>query len=72
MDVKEKIEEIVEKLKKNPALLAKFKEEPLEALREVTGLDLPEEQLKPVITGIQAKLGADNVADVLGKLGKLF
>ncbi len=72
MDIKEKIEEIVETLKGDPKLLEKFKADPVETLKDVTGLDLPEDQIKPVVAGIKAKLGAGDISDALGKLGKLF
>ena len=72
MELKEKIGEIVEKLKEDPRLLARFKEDPVKAVEEAVGIDLPDEQLRPLVAGIRAKLGADDVSDALGKLGKLF
>lgn len=72
MDLKEKIEEIVEKLKDNPQLLEKFKTDPVAALEGLTGIDLPDDQIKPLIAGIKAKLSADDISDVIGKIGKLF
>ena len=39
MDLKDKIEEIVEKLKSNPQSLAKFQTDPVGALEGLTGID---------------------------------
>jgi len=72
MELKDKIEDIVEKLKSDPALLEKFKGNPVKALEGLTGLDLPDEQLEPLVAGIKAKLNLSNVSGALGKLGKLF
>ena len=39
---------------------------------QLTGIDLPEQQLQPVITGIKAKLGAGQLENALDGLKKLF
>ena len=72
MDLKDKIEEIVEKLKGNPQLLEKFKADPVSAIEGLTGIDLPDEQIKPLVVGIKAKLGADDISGAIGKISKLF
>ena len=72
MDLKDKIEESVEKLKSNPQSLAKFQTDPVGALEGLTGIDLPDDQIKPLVAGIKAKLGVGDVSDVIGKIGKLF
>lgn len=72
MDLKKKIEETVETLKSNPKLLEQFKSDPVAALESLLGIDLPEDQIKPLIAGIQAKLAEKDVSKVLGKLGKFF
>lgn len=71
-DVKEKVEEIISNLKKDPALMAQFKKEPVKAVEKVLGINLPDEQLKPVVDAVSAKLAAGDVAEKLGGLGKLF
>lgn len=72
MDIKAKIEEIVEKIKKDEELQELFKEDPVSALEKVTGIDLPNDQLDTVIAGVKAKLTADNIGDTLKGLGGLF
>lgn len=70
--LKEKLTEIVEKLKSDPKLLARFKTEPEAALREVTNIPLSEEQLKSVEKAVKTALEASGIADRLGDLKKLF
>ena len=57
-DIKEKVDELVKKLQEDPALLKNFQSDPVKTLEQLTGIDLPEQQLQPVITGIKAMLGA--------------
>ena len=72
MDIKAKIEELVEKIKKNPALLKKFQTEPVKVVEELVGIDLPDEMIEKVVDGIKAKITADKVGDALGALGDIF
>ena len=72
MDIKEKIETAVKKLKENPALLKKFDKEPVKVIEELIGMDLPDDLVNQLIDGIKAKLAAEKVGDALQGLGKLF
>ena len=72
MNIKEKIEEIVEKIQTDKKLREKFEDEPVAALEELLGVDLPDEQIEQLIDGIKAKLALDNIGDALGALGGLF
>lgn len=72
IDIKAKIEELTAKLQKDPALLQSFQKDPVKALEEMTGMNLPEEQLQPLVTGIKAKLAASHLGDKLDGLKKLF
>ena len=72
MDIKEKIEEVVNKLKSNPALLKKFDKEPVKVLEELLGVDLPDDLVEKLIDGVKVKLAATKVGDALESLGKLF
>ncbi len=71
-DVKEKVEEIAAKLQKDPALLKSFQADPVKTLEKLTGIDLPDDQLKPVVAGIKAKLAASDIGGKLDGLKKLF
>ena len=72
IDIKEKIEELVEKIQKNPAMLKKFNTEPVKVVEELVGIDLPDELVEKIIDGVKAKITMDKVGDALGALGGLF
>ena len=72
MDIKEKIEEVVNKLKNNPKLLQKFEKEPVKVLEELLGVDLPDDTVAKIVEGVKAKMTADKLSDGLGALKKLF
>ena len=72
LDMKAKIAELVEKIKKNPALLKKFNTEPVKVVEELVGIDLPDELIEKLVDGVKAKITIDNVGDALGALGGLL
>ena len=72
MDIKAKIEEIVQKLLSDKKLMAKFERNPVSVIEELIGIDLPDAQVNQLIEGIKAKIKLDQVGDVLGGIGKLF
>ncbi len=76
MDIKAKIEELVEKIKSDKALQAKFTSDPIAAVESLLGVDLPDDQIKKIVDGVKAKLRIDDIGDALegigGKLGGLF
>ncbi len=71
-DVKGKVEEVVEKLKADPALLKSFEKEPIKTIERLLGVDLPNQQLEPLVAGIKAKLTTAEIGDALEGLKKLF
>ncbi len=72
MDIKKIITDAVEKLTKDESLKKEFLANPVKALEKITGIDLPDEQIQPIIDGIKAKLNLDAIGDKLGAIGKLF
>jgi hypothetical protein len=71
-DIKEKVEELAAKLQKDPALLENFQDSPVKTLEGLLGIDLPDDQLKPLVAGIKAKLAASDLGGKLDGLKKLF
>lgn len=69
MDIKAKIDELVNKVKNDKDFSKKFKENPTKAVESVLGIDLPDEQINKIIDGIKAKMSLD---DITGKIGGLF
>ena len=72
IDVKAKIEELADKLQKDPNLLKSFQAAPVKTLEKLTGVDLPDEQLKPLVAGVKAKLAASDLGGKLDGLKNLF
>ncbi len=68
MDVKAKIDELVEKLKNDDKLLEKFRSDPVKTLEGILGVDLPDEQLKQLADGVKAKIDLDKLGGALGGL----
>jgi uncharacterized protein YpuA (DUF1002 family) len=72
MDIKAKIEEIVDEIQRNPNFAKDFKDEPVKAIESVVGMDLPDDQIESIIQAVKAKISADKAEDVLGSIKKLF
>lgn len=72
MDIKKTVEDVVNKIKSDEGLREEFMKDPAAALKKLTGIDLPKDQLDGVISGVKAKLTADGVGDAVKGLGNLF
>lgn len=72
MDIKEKIENVIEKIKKDPSIKEQFEKDPVKAIEKVLGVDLPDDMVEKVVDGVKAKLTVDSISDVADKLKKLF
>lgn len=70
--VKDKIDQIAVKIKNDSKLADKFQKDPIGTVESLLDVDLPNEQLEPLVEGIKAKLDLDKLGDMLGGLGKLF
>ncbi len=68
MDIKAKIDEIVNKVKNDKDFAAKFQKEPIKAVEDVIGIDLPDDVVNNVIDGVKSKVSFDGIADKLGGL----
>ena len=65
MDIKKKIDEIVDKVKNDKDFEQNFKDNPVQAVETIIGVDLPDDKVKPIVDGVKAKIGA-------GKIGRIF
>lgn len=72
MDIKAKIDEVVARVKADPNFAQKFKTEPIKAVEDVLGVDLPDDIIQKIIDGVKAKIDLGGVAEKLGGLGGLF
>lgn len=72
MDIKEKINELVDKIKGDDKLKDQFAKEPVKTVENLLGIDLPDDKLEAVVDGIKAKMKLDSVSDIADKFKKLF
>ena len=72
MDIKAKVQELVERIQKDPKMLNDFKENPVKVVETLLGVDLPDDVVEKVVDGVKAKITLDKAGDVLGALKKLF
>ena len=66
MDIKAKIEELVEKVKNDKGFAEEFKADPVKAVEKAVGVDLPDDQISKVVDGIKAKVSVDGLKDKIG------
>lgn len=72
MDIKAKIDEVVAKVKADENFAQKFKTEPIKAVEDVLGVDLPDDIIQKIIDGVKAKIDLGSITEKLGGLGNLF
>jgi len=71
-DIRKTVEDLVEKIRKDPDILKKFQKEPVKTIEKLIGVDLPDDQIEKVVELVRAKIDLDKVGDFLGGLGGLF
>ena len=72
INIKEMIEELVEKILSDKALKEKFMKDPITVVEKLIGIDLPNDKIEKLVDGIKAKITIDDIGDALGALGGLF
>lgn len=72
MDIKAKIDEIVNKVKSDPNIASEFQKEPIKTVEKLLGVDLPDDLINQIVDGVKAKVSIDGIKDKLGGLGGLF
>lgn len=70
--IKDKIEELVAKIKGDKNLLASFKADPIKTVESLIGIDLPDEKIKSIVDGVKAKIDLDDAKDAIGGLFAKF
>lgn len=70
--LKEKAEEIIEKIKGDKEIAAKFQKDPVATVEKLLGIDLPDEQIESLVDFIKAKIDLDKIGNALGGLKGLF
>lgn len=71
-DIKAKIEELVNKIKNDGDFANKFQNNPVKAIEDVVGMDLPDDQINQVINVVKTKTNLDSNDGIMGKIKGLF
>lgn len=72
MDIKDKIEEIIEKIKNDKGFADRFKINPVKEIETLFGVDLPDEMINNILTGVKAKLTSDKAGELFDNIKNLF
>ncbi len=72
MDIKEQIKKVVDRISKDKDFQEKFQKDPVKALEDVLGVDLPDDVINQGIAGVKTKLTADKAAGAVDAIKKLF
>jgi len=72
INIKEKIEELVERITADKNLMAKFQRDPVKAVEGLLGVDLPDDVMEKLVAGVKGKISLDKAADAVDMLKKLF
>lgn len=72
MDIKEKINEVVEKVTKDKSLQEQFQKEPVKTVEKVLGVDLPDDVIEKIVEGVKGKISVDKISGAFDSLKKLF
>ena len=72
MDIKEKINKVVDEITKNPNIKEQFEKEPVKVIEKIIGVDLPDDIVMKIIDGVKAKLTMDNVSKVTDTFKGMF
>ena len=67
-DVKETIDQVVDKAKNDPKFMEKLQKDPEKTIEGVIGVDIPDGAVDKVLAGIKGKIALDK----LGGLGKFL
>ena len=70
--LKEKAEEIVEKVKSDKDIAAKFQKDPISTVEGLLGVDLPNDQVQGIVDFVKTKINLDSLGSKLGGLTGLF
>ena len=68
VDIKAKINELVDKIKNDKSLTDKFQKDPIATVEGLIGTALPDDQIAKIVDGVKAKISLDKIGGALGGL----
>ena len=72
MEIKKEIEKVFQSVTGDKAKIEAFKKDPAGMVKKILGDNLSQELIQKIVEGVKAKLTADTLNDVAGKIGGLF
>jgi len=72
MDIKAELEKLVQSIVSDPAKIESFKKDPVSAVKKILGDTAASDLVEQAVAAVKAKLAADDVSGIVGKLGGLF
>lgn len=72
MDIKEKIDGIVEKVTKDKSLMDKFQKNPTKTVEDLVGVDLPDDVVQKVVEGVKGKISVDKLSGIAKSIKGMF
>mgnify|MGYP002626000196 CR=1 FL=1 len=72
MDIKAMIEEVVNKVKNDKDFRTQFIKDPVKAVENVTGIDLPDEKVKEIIKVVKSNVNLEEISGKLGGIGGII
>ena len=66
--IKDKVDDIVDKIKSDKTLMTRIKTEPVKVVEELIGMDLPDDQIEKIADAVKAKIDLDKIGGMLGGL----
>lgn len=70
--IKDKVDEIVAKIKADKNIAAKFQKDPIGTVEGLIGIDLPNDQIEALVEAVKAKITLEKAGEALGGLKGLF
>ncbi|MBQ5754774.1 MAG: hypothetical protein IIV90_03805 [Oscillospiraceae bacterium] len=70
-DIKEKVEQLAKKILTSDELKKSFAKDPVKTIEKLLGIDLPDDLMEKVVTGVKAKVGLEQVMNLAGGLDGL-
>ncbi len=68
LNIKDKVTELVDKIKNDKEIGDKFKNDPVSTVEGLIGVDIPNDKVEQIVDGIKAKLAVSSIGDKLGGL----
>ncbi|MCR4651177.1 MAG: hypothetical protein K5662_05435 [Lachnospiraceae bacterium] len=70
VDIKEIVEQIMDKAKKDPKLMDNLKKDPEKTIESLTGIDIPDGMMDKVVAAIKSKETMNKISGIVNMFNK--